>query len=549
MRPLLRAKSSLRRAAVAVSPRGRSPLRRAAVPALTIAVLAAILASGGPGGGAPGARAAASAQPNIVVITTDDQRLTLNRRVMPETKRRIVDKGTRFTQAIVTTPLCCPSRASMLTGQYAHNHGTLSNRAGYPALVDKENVLPEWLRQAGYRTAHVGKFLNGYPGGGLAPQTVAPGWDEWATLMIPRLYYNFDLSINGTPTHYGKRDRDHLTRTLTRQAVQVIRRNAGEAAPFFLQLDHFAPHTEPQKSRSGRCGGNVVPEARDLGLFKDEPVERPPSYNEDDVSDKPSFVQELAPLNRKRRDALKQRNRCRLAALHSVDRSIAKVMRTLKQEGELSETVIVFISDNGYFLGEHRIKVNKTLPYEEALRVPLAIRAPRAYRGNAEQLPKSDEPVANIDLVPTLLDWAGADPCRSSGDCRTMDGRSLVGLLSGENAGWPDERALLVEYGRAVEGDNILGVCGYQGLRLPETLYIEYTSLRSASRVCEPSRERELYDLDADPHQLANLFPPAPATPEAQKLGELEARLSSLQDCSGIAGRDPDPEGRRTHCE
>ena len=501
------------------------------------------------GGTSEPASAGAPPAPNIVVITTDDQRLTLNGRVMPETKRRIVKKGTRFTQAIITTPLCCPSRASMITGQYAHNHGALSNAAGYPRLVDKENVLPEWLRNAGYRTAHVGKFLNGYAGVGTPQETVAPGWDEWASLMTPRLYYDYDLSINGTPTHYGTRDRDHLTRVLTRKAVSVIRRNAPSDAPFFLQLDHFAPHTEPEKSRPGRCGGNVVPDPRDLSLFKEREADRPTSYNELDVTDKPTFVQALPRLSKKRRQTIEKRNQCRLESLRGVDRGIAKVMKTLKQVGELNQTVIIFISDNGYFLGEHRIKVNKTLPYEEALRVPLAIRAPKAYRGNIERVKKSAKPVANIDLVPTILDWAGADPCRVPGDCRTMDGRSLVGLVSGVSASVPSDRALVVEYGREVERDNILGVCGYQGLRLLPFTYIEYTSIQTEEGICEPSGERELYDVSADPQQLANLFPPAPGTPAAATTVELEARLAGLQDCSGIEGRDPDPPGRQTFCE
>jgi hypothetical protein len=130
-----------------------------------------------------------------------------------------------------------------------------------------------------------------------------------------------------------------------------------------------------------------------------------------------------------------------------------------------------------------------------------------------------------------------------------MDGRSLVGLVSGEHVSWPDGRALLIEYGRAVEGDNILGVCGYQGLRLAEQVYVEYTSIQSESGVCEPSGERELYELSADPYQVSNLFPPAPGTPDAQTAVELEARVSGLQDCAGIEGRDPDPAGRKTFCE
>ena len=198
---------------------------------------------------------------------------------------------------------------------------------------------------------------------------------------------------------------------------------------------------------------------------------------------------------------------------------------------------------------KEKIKVNKTLPYEEALRVPLAIRAPKAYRGDAKRIKKSGKPVANIDLVPSILEWAGADPCLAPGDCRTMDGRSLVGLVSGDSASVPSDRALLVEYGREVERDNIFGVCGYQGLRLLPLTYIEYTSIQTESGVCEPSGERELYNVSEDPQQLSNLFPPTPGTPDAATTVKLEARLAGLQDCSGIEGRDPDPPGRQTFCE
>jgi arylsulfatase A-like enzyme len=486
--------------------------------------------------------------PNIILIVTDDQRLTLDGRVMPQTSKRIVAKGTSFTNAIVTTPLCCPSRATMLTGQYAHNHGAVSNRAGYGALLDKRNVLPEWLRQAGYHTAHLGKYLNGY-GSSFPKEQVAPGWDEWYTLLTPRHYYDYDLYTNGSVKHYGTRPRDHLTRVLNRRAVRVIRENAPGDAPFYIQLDQFAPHTEAGDGKGGRCSGNAVPDPRDLRLFRKEKLPRPPSYNEADVLDKPSFVSSLDRLRRKQRRAVRSRLRCRLASLRGADRGVKKIVKALKETGELERTVIAFISDNGYFYGEHRVSNNKTFPYEEALRVPLAIRVPVAYRDGAERIEQIDAPVANIDLAPTILDWAGAEPCRAPGDCRTMDGRSLTGLLAGRSGAWPGERPLLVEYGNGRQRDNIRGVCGYQGVRLAEQVYIEYTGVTEQSEECRPSVERELYDLALDPYQLENLYPPAPASAEEAAAIELEARLATLQDCSGIAGRDPDPPGRTSNCE
>jgi N-acetylglucosamine-6-sulfatase len=506
--------------------------------AIVTAVVGTVLARG-----AEAADAAQGEKPNIILVVTDDQRLDeLNQRVMPATNHLIADEGTVFTGAMVTTPLCCPSRATMLTGQYGHNHGVLANAPGYRALEDPANTLPLWLKRAGYRTAHLGKFLNGYNNVADPDTEVAPGWDEWYTLLTPRKYYGYSLSVNGQQEWYGNKDSDHLTRVLNRRTARLIRRFSSKNDPFYIQLDHLAPHTESERSSGpSRCKGRAVPDSRDNELIERWTLPRGPSFNEPDVSDKPSFIAGRPQLDVGARNRLKKRVSCRLASLRAVDRGMEKIVKTLKQEGVLNETVIIFISDNGYFQGEHRIGFNKTVPYEEALRVPLAVRVPLDVLGG-ERPSVVEKPVANLDLAPTILDLAGAEPCNEQG-CRVMDGRSLAGLLTGNGAGFPNDRAFVVEYGRANEKDGL--PCEYRGIHEPRHMYMEYTSL-ATNGSCTPIEEGELYDLTADPFQLDNMFQPNGLQGSVQ--ARLEAKLRKQQDCAGIAGRDPQPaEG--SYCE
>lgn len=494
--------------------------------------------------GAPRAAEAANGEsPNVVLVVTDDQRLDeLNREVMPATSRMIAGRGTVFTNAIVTTPTCCPSRATMLTGQYGHNNGVLANTPGYRNLVDPRNTLPVWLGRAGYRTAHLGKYLNGYQGAVGTRAEVGPGWDQWYTMLTPRRYYGYTLSVNGEERRFGSSAKDHLTHVLNREASRLIRRFSNRADPFFIQLDHFAPHTESGRSRGpSRCLGRSVPDPRDNPAFRDAKLPRPLNFNEQDLSTKPSFIRTRPGLTKTAKRKLQRRHRCRLASLRSVDRGVKKLVKTLRTEGELNDTAIIFVSDNGYFRGEHRIAFNKVLPYEEAIRVPLAIRAPAGAIG-ADPPSAVGKHVGNLDLAPTILELAGAQPCNAQG-CRVMDGRSLVGLLRGNGNGFPEDRGLAIEYSRSTEKDGF--VCEYAGIRVPSHTYTEYSRL-SVGESCEPIEEAELYDLRADPFQLHNLFRANGGAGGAQET--LVRRLDRLRDCAGIAGRDPQPEGG-SHCE
>src|ERR687897_1555986 len=210
----------------------------AATLALCLAALSALLHSAG------SARAAGpQPHPNIIVITTDDQSLSmLSGKFMPKTFKQIAQPGTTFTNAIVTTPLCCPSRATMLTGQYAHNHGVTSNRLAYAALEEKINTLPAWLHRAGYKTAHVGKYLNGYEGAVGDPREVAPGWDLWYTMLGSTRYYSYDVAANGRQIHFGQRNDDYVTRVINHRAATWAGRRTRGKKPLYLQVDHRTPH-------------------------------------------------------------------------------------------------------------------------------------------------------------------------------------------------------------------------------------------------------------------------------------------------------------------
>jgi N-acetylglucosamine-6-sulfatase len=510
-----------------------------------------LVAALGPGfavqGGLPEApavvRAVATGRPNIVLIQTDDQTYKqLTRRVMPNTKRLLSRRGTRFTDYVASTAQCCPSRASLLTGQYAHNHGVTSNNVGYPGLVDEDNVLPVWLRRAGYWTIHVGKFLNGYERSVEPDSVVPPGWDEWHSVLGSREYYRYDLYVNGRVIHHGSRRRDNVTHVLNHKAATLIKRYAARPQPFYLQLDARAPHDSRQRDPFGHCGREPIPEARDEKLFANEPLPRPSSFNEDDMTDKPPFISAAPKLGKVDRALVKKHWRCALESLAGVDRGVAAIFDAVRAARELRQTVFMFVSDNGQFYGEHRLKTGKVLPYEEALRMPLLIRAPKRYWDGASRVKKVGRQVGNIDLAPTILDFADAQPCAGAGDCRTMDGRSLVPLLtrSGE---WPGGRGLLVEYRVADAGR--YATCDFAGIRTGDDLYVRHSRVVDPETgQCVPTDQRERYDLKQDLPELYNLCPGGHRCPTDRRQAELEALLGELRNCAGIAGRDRRVDGR-----
>jgi N-acetylglucosamine-6-sulfatase len=426
-------------------------------------------------------------RPNVVVVQTDDQELT-SMWAMPQTVARLGDAGVTFTQDVATYPVCCPSRASMLSGQYAFRHGVYSNSyplGGYLAF-DHTNALPVWLQSAGYRTIHVGKFLNEYP---QTPTEIPPGWDDWQTLAEVA-YYDYVVNDNGAMVQYGSDPAAYLTDVLAGRAVDSIRESA-PGGPFFLAVDVIAPHKDALTDAA-------VPAPRDVGAFASAPLPTSPSFDEADVSDKPAEVQANPRINRRDRAAMTEHYRSRLESLLAVDDLVADVVAELQATGELDNTILVFTSDNGYLQGEHRFQRGKGHPYEESVRVPLLIRGPGFPAGTSVGVP-----VANIDLAPTIAAAAGAVPLRD------VDGVDLRDVVA-RPAAFADRSVLLERYA---------GGC-FSGVRTSSAVYVRYTT-----------GEEELYDLAHDPYQLES----AHADPSMQALkAAMAARLAAI-------GPDPIP--------
>jgi arylsulfatase A-like enzyme len=505
-----------------------------------------LTASGRTPGGAEPAGATTGERPNIVLIQTDDQTYRqFSRQVMPNTKRLLANHGTTFRNYVATTAQCCPSRASLLTGQYAHNDGVTSNGVGYRGLVDKGNVLPAWLQQAGYLTLHVGKFMNGYQQFADPPSLVPPGWDQWYSFLGGTRYYNYDLYINGDVTHRGSRATANATQVANRKAVQLIRSWASEAVPIYLQLDEPSPHIAAQQDPYGKCGHAPMPERRDEGAYGQAPLPRPPSFNERDMRDKPPFLSSAPRLSRSQVNHVGSRWRCALASLKGIDRGVAQVYRALKHADLLRRTVFIFISDNGQFFGEHRIEKGKVLPYSEALHLPLVIKAPKRYLGGRKAVASVTRPVANIDLAPTILSLAHAQPCPPNGPCRTMDGRSLVPLLS-RSERWPKNRGLLTEYSNPHPAGRY-AACQFDGVVTGRSTYVQHSRVVDpTSGQCVASDQVERYDLKRDPFELHNLCFAGNAAncPLDSSQVDLQSRLNALRNCAGIRGRDRRVDGR-----
>lgn len=479
---------------------GRSRLGGIATVALILAALVALVAQGNGdvrSQTTPPAGPFDSAAPNVIVVMTDDQALD-TMWAMPRTRRLIGDAGTTYENFFVSFPLCCPSRATFLTGQYAHNHGVRNNHppnGGYQAL-DSERTLPVWLTRAGYRTGLVGKYLNGYGEEG-AETEVPPGWSEWYGLpaKAKQRAYDFDLNENGEIVHYGEPGEagPYKTEVLEARATSFVERAAAGRRPFFLWVATNGPHRD--SSLPDDAERNPEPAARDRGAFDGRRAPRHASMAEADVTDKPREVRELPQLSAARKQRLDREYVSQLESLQSIDRLVARLVRRVRAAGELERTVFVFTSDNGYLRGQHRLE-GKSRPYEEAIRVPLMIRGPGFAAGARDQ-----RLTANIDLAPTVLALSGA---RAD---LTVDGTSLF------DDGAARRDAVLLE---VFDRDQ-----AFQGLRTERWAYAEYES-----------GDRELYDLRADPQQLQNL---ADDRRSREVVESLAGQLERLRTCRGPA--------------
>jgi N-acetylglucosamine-6-sulfatase len=445
------------------------------------------------------AQAGPGGRPNVLVVMTDDQDLD-SMRVMDNTRELISAAGTEFKQSIVSFPLCCPSRATFLTGQYSHNHGVRDGNRY--ADLNGANTLPVWLQKAGYVTAHVGKYVNGY--GFQDEREIPPGWSEWygLTSRTDQAVQNYVINQNGELVRYGTREDEFKGDVITRLARTFINRNAPASAPFFLFVGYTAPHAAPPGSGPfERCVNSAQPAPRHRGAFGTAELPRPKSFDEPDVSDKHREIRNLPPFNQAIIDRITNAYRCRLESLLHVDQGVAGMIKTLEESGELANTLIIFTSDNGFFLGEHRIPGGKLYGYEEALRVPLLIRGPGVPAGETVRTP-----AANIDLAPTILDAAGAQAGLP------VDGVSLFDLIEGRKK----NRPILTENRHAV-------VKRYAGVRTRRYSYIEYVKHGS-----------ELFDLRKDAAEMKSIDDRRSYQPVAETLHE---RLKKLRKCEGAECR------------
>jgi len=445
-----------------------------ASPAGVAALLSIAFLAHGPG--APLARA--QDPPSIVLIMTDDQRWD-NLALFPTVSSELVQKGIQFNGAFVVAPLCSPGRAGFLTGQYPHNNDVWRNKpphGGFDSFVDSQS-LAVWLQSAGYSTSLIGKYFNNYPDGS---NYVPPGWSNWLAFTGDPGYYDYSLNRNGIVESHGGQVEDYSTDVLRDEATAFLRNTAG---PIFLDFTPFAPH------------GPAIPAERHKNDFDTLPPFRPPNYNEDDVSDKPAWLQAVPQLTPPDMAALDEFRKDQLRTLLAVDEAVGSILTALSDTGRLANTVIIFTSDNGYSWGEHRWQ-DKVAPYEEDLRIPLVIRY-----DPYTQTPRQEKRTAlNIDIAPTLLELAGT----TSPPGFPIDGVSLMPLIRGEYPPWRTEfiAELLTRPQEIALGEIPPDIPTYCLVRratagrstIREDFYAKYS----------PSGDEELYDLALDPYQLVS---------------------------------------------
>lgn len=442
------------------------------------------------------------AQPNIVLILSDDMRVD-DLAHMPAVQDLLVEQGAVFSNFAATSPGCAPARASILRGQYPHNHGILRGQGDiggvdlFQSLGNEESTIATWLQAAGYRTALIGKYINGY---GSSPELtyIPPGWDVWLGISTEG-YSRFSINQQGKEVKYKSKDDDlHSTDVLAKLANEVIAATAPTGQPFFLHISPRAPH------------GPAEPATRHLNAFPDATLPRTEATNEEDVSDKPTWVQRLPLLSEEELTELDAYYRARLQTLLAVDELVADLVAELEKQGVLEKTVILFTSDNGYSLGEHRVAQEKGSAYEEAVMVPLVVRGPGIAPGQTIAALSSQ-----VDLAPTMAAWGGATAPQF------VDGRSLLEVLAGATpADWRQE--LLIEQ-FANDPTRSEKQPAFEALRTADRMYVDYGS-----------GEQELYDLQTDPLQLTNLA----ATADPALLQALAARAAAMQGCAGATCRE-----------
>src|SRR5215204_5217029 len=449
---------------------------------------------------------ATSTQPNIVFVLTDDMRKD-DLKYMPKTKALLQNTGVTFENAFVSNALCCPSRSTTKRSQYSHNTGVWSNSStdsssttsggwqAYQANGNEVDNVATRLQGAGYKTGLFGKYLNGYDNTTYRP----PGWDRWfGAFTLGGLHY-FDYGVNdqGTITHYGTSASAYSTDVISGQADAFIRTSALQGTPFFAYVAPLAPH-DPS-----------TPAPRDAHDYDGIQGPRLPSFNEADVSDKPSWIRQLSKLTSSQTSAINKRHETRVESLQAVDDLVEGIVNTLKNptpDGTipLDNTYIIFTSDNGFHHGEHRIPKQKWRPYEEDIHMPLLVRGPGVAAGST-----TDKLTLNTDYMPTFLDLAGEQ------SPHYVDGRSLRPVLNESVTSW--RSAILLEaaanYSPAYYGIRTVSTNG-----ITRRKYVEYAG-----------GARELYNLESDTYELTNSYD-ASAPPTG-----MASRLKVLKSCGADA--------------
>ncbi len=491
------------------------PARTRAFALALLLMLSAVLTAGVPsaptasGATGPGRSAPPDERPNIVLVVVDDMR-TDELAFLDDTVRLMRAHGMEFPRALAPHPLCCPSRASLLTGQYAQNHGVQHNEGEYGgigAMHDRSGTIATWLQDEGYRTSYIGKYLNGY----TRLNVLEPGWTRWRALAhgpVSR-YRSFQFYGDAEPT------KGYITTAVSRETVGSVHGFAGPQ-PFFVLVNHTAPHNmldgngqEPPPPAPVHADHHV---ARDDLAFIDKP-----SFDEADVSDLPDALRRR-PVERASQVELAK---ARIRSLQSVDDAMEDLFAALEQTGELADTWVVFTSDNGYLLGEHRLK-RKNFLFRETLDVPLLVRGP-GVPGDGST---NQRAVTLVDLAATVVELGGATATHP------LDGASMVPLLRGEPVRWRD--TVLVQTGRTGTDGRQAG-WQYRGVLTARYLYAADVNGDPAGDV--------LFDRRRDPYEMRNV---ADNRRYHDVVAELDRRRRALQDCVGTAcsrvfGPVPDP--------
>jgi arylsulfatase A-like enzyme len=500
-------------------------------------------------------RGTAFSRPNILVITSDDMRAD-DLRWMPNVRHELVARGLVFRNSFAPNPLCAPSRASFLTGRYSHNHRVLDvvRPFGFESF-DDSTTLATVLHGAGYRTGFVGKYLNGY---GSEPTFgdhhwsryyVPPGWSQWWGSIDRGSsgkrglnggtydYFHLGSNVNGRLRTWP----GHYTTDVTAGQTQLLVRRFGAATPgkpWFLWWTPVAPHhgmpgepDDPPATRTLNGARIAWPTPARPGWVKHRfdrlithgagtPPQRPAEL---DVSDKPGYISHLPPLTGQEKAAERGLTRQRAEALFVLDRRIGDTLAALRKSGQAARTIVVFTSDNGYYLGEHRIRQGKTTLHEPSIRVPLVMAGPGIPHG------VRFDPVGVPDLAVTLADWAGST-------LPDADGASLEPMIQQGDLGWThpvviEGHMLQPRYlAGTFEPDRMQGL-DTLGIRTGQYVYVRYSTGGS-----------ELYDLSADPLELTNLQGPASSVLR----DELQAVWEQYAACAGAACQVPLPADLQT---